>query len=243
VTLTIVYDNNSYEETGVKGLRTSWGFACWVETPSVTVLFDTGGDGATLLHNMQQLDLDPSGIDAVVLSHAHGDHTGGLRTLLDSGVRSTVYAPASFSSSFKEGVRQRADLVEVRDWTSIAPGIHSSGELGTGIVEQSLVVETREGIVVITGCAHPGVVEIVRWVRDRTPHQIALVVGGFHLGGTSRSDVEEIISDLQGLGVQTVAPCHCTGDDARKVFKKVLGDGCALAGVGWSREYELKTDE
>jgi metal-dependent hydrolase (beta-lactamase superfamily II) len=48
VTFTVVYDNNPY----APGLRAAWGFACWVQTPGGALLFDTGGDGPTLLGNL-----------------------------------------------------------------------------------------------------------------------------------------------------------------------------------------------
>ena len=237
MTLTIVYDNNAYAAAGLEGLRTSWGFACWVETGETTVLFDTGGDGATLLHNLDVLGLDPLMVDAVVLSHAHGDHTGGLGALLDTGATPTVYAPISFSRGFKDQVRGRTELVEVSGAVMVAPGIHSTGEVGANTVEQSLAVETEEGLVVITGCAHPGVVKIVRRVHEHFDDGIALVAGGFHLGGTTRRGVESIIMDFRNLGVKAVAPCHCAGDEARRLFDEAFGDDCVLAGVGWSTEF------
>jgi len=237
VRFTIVYDNNAYP--GSTTLRTSWGFACWVETEEMTVLFDTGGDGATLMHNLGELELDPLAIDAVVLSHAHGDHTGGLGALLGTGTKPTVYVPASFSRAFKRDVGVHTDLVEVSDPTTIAAGIHTTGELGTGIVEQALAVETKDGIVVITGCAHPGVDRMVHRAYESFDDRIALVVGGFHLGGATRGRVENIIASFRELGVQKVAPCHCTGDAARSLFDDAFEDDCILAGVGWSTEYAL----
>jgi 7,8-dihydropterin-6-yl-methyl-4-(beta-D-ribofuranosyl)aminobenzene 5'-phosphate synthase len=237
VTFTIVFDNNAYTAAGLEGLRTSWGFACWVETGETTVLFDTGGDGATLLHNLDVLGLDPLMVDTVVLSHAHGDHTSGLDALLDTGAMPTVYAPASYSPAFKDKVRARTEVVEVSGAVTVAPGIHSTGEVGTMTIEQSLVVETGEGLVVVTGCAHPGVVKIVRRAHERFDDGIALVVGGFHLGGSSRGGVESIIRDFHDLSVQRVAPCHCTGDEARRLFDEAFGDDCVLAGVGWSTEF------
>lgn len=243
VTFTIVYDNNAYEAGGLEALRTSWGFACWVDSGETTVLFDTGGDGATLMHNIEELDLDPLTIDAVVLSHAHRDHTGGLGALLRTGVRPTVYVPASFSRGFKGQVRAHTEVVEVSDPMTVAPGIHTTGEVGTGIREQALAVETRDGLVVITGCAHPGVERMVRRAYEHVDDRIALVVGGFHLGGASRSRVEGIIADFRQLGVKRVAPCHCTGDAARRLFDDAFGEDCTLAGVGWSTEYVLETSD
>ncbi len=243
VTFTIVYDNNRYADIETEALRTSWGFACWITTEETTVLFDTGGDGVTLLQNLQEMDLDPLAVDAVVLSHAHGDHTGGLSALLGTGSRPTVYVPASFSSTFKEGVRAQTDLVEVTAPMTVAPGIHTTGEVGTGLIEQALAVETDEGLVVVTGCAHPGVDTMVRRAHEHLDGQIALVMGGFHLGGASRRRVEGIVADFQDLGVQGVAPCHCTGDAARRQFKDAFGEDCVLAGVGWSTAFALGTNE
>lgn len=242
VTLTIVYDNNTYGMPETEKLRTAWGFACWVETEEATVLFDTGGDGATLMHNLQELDLDPERLDAVVLSHAHRDHTGGLEELLAAGYAPAVYAPASFSRSFKEAVRIRTELFEVTDGSAIAPGIRSTGEIGAGIIEQALVVDTSDGLVVVTGCAHPGVVEMVRAADKSEGDKVALVVGGFHLGGASRARIEGIIAELRDLGVRRAAPCHCTGDEARRMFSQSFGDDCVLAGVGWSSQFVLDVD-
>ena len=59
-------------------------------------------------------------------------------------------------------VRSLTALVEVHGPVEIRPGIHTTGEVGRGIVEQALLVETGDGLVVVTGCAHPGVVKMVR---------------------------------------------------------------------------------
>jgi 7,8-dihydropterin-6-yl-methyl-4-(beta-D-ribofuranosyl)aminobenzene 5'-phosphate synthase len=235
VKFAIVYDNNIY--AGAWGydsaLRTAWGFSCWVETSEATVLFDAGGDGPTLLGNMARIGLDPRAIDAVVLSHIHGDHTGGLSGLLDTGVRPVVYVPASFPASFKADVRDRTDVVEVTAPVEILPGVHTTGEVGSSIVEQALVVETGNGLVVITGCAHPGVVEMVRRAQEAVEGEVALVMGGFHLGSAGQDEIGGIIADFRQLGVRQVAPCHCTGDQARQMFADAFGVDCILAGVGY----------
>jgi 7,8-dihydropterin-6-yl-methyl-4-(beta-D-ribofuranosyl)aminobenzene 5'-phosphate synthase len=59
------------------------------------------------------------------------------------------------------------------------------------------------------------------------------VVGGFHLGAASRGQIERIISEFQRVGVQTVAPCHCTGDKARVLFRQAYGEDFFACGVGW----------
>jgi len=230
VAFTVVYDNNPYDP----GLRSAWGFACWVETPRGTLLFDTGGDGPTLLGNMARLGLDPRRVDAVVLSHIHGDHTGGLAALLDTGVRPTVYVPAAFPAPYRDSLRLRTILVEVTAALQVLPGVYTTGEVGSTIVEQALAVRTAKGLVVITGCAHPGIVEMVRQSRRVAGDDVALVLGGFHLGGASRSQIAALVTDLQRLNVRRVAPCHCTGDQGRRMLAAAFGAGFSPAGVGWS---------
>jgi len=222
---TIVYDN----ETLDPNLASAWGFACLVGDD---LLFDTGGDAQRLLSNMEGMGVDPLGIGTVVLSHAHGDHTGGLSGLLNTGVRPTVYVPHSFPRRFKADVRAITTLVEVEGPVEIRPGIHTTGEVGSRLVEQALAVETSSGMVVVTGCAHPGVVELVRRAKESVGGEAALVMGGFHLGSASRRQVERIIADFRDLGVWQVAPCHCTGDRAIRTFAEEYEDDYIKVGVG-----------
>ena len=108
--------------------------------------------------------------------------------------------------------------------------VRATGELGTAIVEQSLIVETDKGLVVITGCAPPGIVEIVR--RAKVYGVVYLVMGGFHLGDKSAREIETIIADLKRLGVRQVAPSHCTGDEAIQLFRAAFGADSILVGAG-----------
>jgi len=228
VTITILYDNNPYDER----LETAWGFSCLVERGDFALLFDTGGDAVTPLSNMQTLGLDPTEIDTIVLSHIHGDHVGGLGGILAVNEETTLYLPRSFPASFKEQVKAHARVVEVHEPMEIAEGIYTTGEMGWGILEQSLVVVTEPGLVVITGCAHPGVVNIVAKAKEITDGEVYLVVGGFHLGGASEATIEGFIADFRRLGVQKVAPCHCTGSRAMEMFAADYGEDFIKAGVG-----------
>ena len=97
LTVTVVYDNNPYKE----GLETAWGFSCLITGSEKTILFDTGGDGSSLLGNMEKLAIEPDSIDTVVLSHIHGDHTGGLHSFLEKNHEITVYLPKSFPKRFR----------------------------------------------------------------------------------------------------------------------------------------------
>ena len=113
-----------------------------------------------------------------------------------------------------------ADIEEVGGSVMIHPGVYTTGELGRSLKEQSLVLKTCEGLVIITGCAHPGIVEIVTHVRELFKENVYLLIGGFHLMGKSQKEIREIAKKLDELKVERIAPCHCSGDTARDSFKQ-----------------------
>ena len=229
IRITIVYDNYEFGEN----LKTGWGFSCLVELENKTILFDTGGDSETLLSNMEKLKIDPKDFDIIVLSHIHGDHTGGLTGVLKKNPDVTVYIPKSFPDSFKDEIKSYgASFVDVSDATKIFDGVYTTGELGTWIKEQSLIIKTEKGLVVITGCAHPGIVNIVRKAKEIIKEDLYLVTGGFHLGGASDADLMQIINAFRELDVKKVGPCHCSGDRCRELFEEEYKDDFIEVGVG-----------
>ncbi len=146
--LSVVYNNVPLKA----GLQTAWGFACLVELPDRTVLFDTGGNGSVLLSNMKAMGFSPEEVDAVVLSHLHGDH--------------------------------------------------------------------------------PNVAAMAEQARDVMGKDIELLLGGFHLGGSSQSEIQSVCTRLQALGVQKIAPSHCTGEQAIRVFRQKWGKDFIQGGLG-----------
>jgi len=241
LTVTVIYDNNPYK----KELKTEWGFAAFITGTEKNILFDTGG-GRVLLDNMEKLAIEPNSIDVVVLSHIHGDHTRGLGSFLEKNSNVTVYLPVSFPEKFKDNVRDHgAKIVEikpVKDKTStsnevkeslkICENVYSTGQLGKLIKEQSLIIRTDKGLVVITGCAHPGIVNIVNTAKDLIKDDILLVMGGFHLERATKGRIEKIISAFKQLGVRYVGLCHCSGHKARSLFEKHFGSKYINIGVG-----------
>ena len=228
LTITVTYDNNPCEQ----GLKTKWGFAAFVTSSDKTILFDTGG-GRLLLENMEKLATEPNSVDVVVLSHIHPDHTGGLVGFLEKNPNVTVYLPKSFPKKFKDNVRDHgAGIIEVEESMQICENVYSTGQLGRLIREQSLIIRTEKGLVVITGCAHPGIVNIVSTAKDLIKDDNLLVMGGFHLEWATKGRIEKIISSFKQLGVRCLGPCHCSGHKARSLFEKHFGSKYINTGAG-----------
>lgn len=232
--LIIIYDNNLSD----KDLTAAWGFSCLIILPQYRILFDTGGDPSILLENMHKMEIDPEKIDSVVLSHVHGDHTGGLKGFLRQHIHHvTVYLPESFPKGYKEEASfMGADIKDVKNTMMINKGVYTTGQLGKGIKEQSLILKTREGLVIITGCAHPGIVEIVEHVRKLFKENIYLLIGGFHLMNKSPGEINNIAEQLDKLGIERIAPCHCSGDNARELFRLHYGKNYIECGAGLAIE-------
>jgi len=189
--LKILYDNDAEG-----GFRKGWGFSCLV---GEELLFDTGADPSILLSNMRRFDVELGRIRKIFLSHEHGDHVGGVQILERLG-RIKVFVPSSFSSRLKEWLKSHpnAELVETTAKQEICHGMFTTGDLGNGLKEQSLIVQTKNGLTVVTGCSHPGLENILRLASKFG--EIYGVIGGFH-----GFDSLEVLKERR-----LILPCHCT---------------------------------
>jgi len=229
VKLTAIFDNYA----AVPDLETSWGFACLVQTDDATLLFDTGGDGDILLRNMAALNIDPGAIDMLMISHDHWDHTGGLEDVVPRMKAADIFLLDSFSEDVKRiASGSSGDVHILTGPDEITTGMMSTGEIGGDIPEQALIVRTAYGAIIITGCAHPGIVDIVEKAIECTDDDILLIIGGFHLLRTGEEKLADIIAQLKELHVRNVAPSHCSGDAARRLFAKAYGDRFIEVGAG-----------
>jgi len=202
------------------------------------LLFDTFGDLGVFLNNMRKFNIDAAKITHIVLSHDDWDHISGLWYLLNNRKDTTVYICPGFKQEIKDRISSFGiKIIEARETIIIKDSIYSTGELfgeseGSKIYEQSVVIKTADGLVVICGCAHPGVVGIVRHVKKSFHENIHLLIGGFHLKDNTDEANLRIIEELRELGVRKVAPLHCAGKCAVEAMREVFGDNFVQAREG-----------
>jgi 7,8-dihydropterin-6-yl-methyl-4-(beta-D-ribofuranosyl)aminobenzene 5'-phosphate synthase len=123
-------------------------------------------------------------------------------------------------------------MIEVQAATKIDTQIYSSGDIEGKTREQAIFIQTGKGLIIVTGCAHPGIVTIIRKAKEFLQDDILLVLGGFHLLKDDQRALERAVSDFRALGVRNIAPTHCSGDPARQVFQEAYGANFIQVGVG-----------
>ena len=227
--MTVLYDNYP----GTEGTRSEWGFACLIEGTEKTILFDTGGDGEAFMHNIKRLNIDLEKVDLIVISHNHWDHIGGLNVVLEKNPKPPVYIPYSFPFDFVRNVESHGGrVIPVKDPVEICENVFLTGQMGTQIKEQSLIVNTTQGSVIVTGCSHQGIVNIVEKTREILDQDIYLVFGGFHLMRYSDAQIQDIVQAFRENDVQKCGATHCTGDRQIVLFKEAFGEHYVPIGTG-----------
>ena len=220
-----------YNNTGeCPGMENGWGLAAWIETGTESILFDTGGNAGILMKNIRAASLDPQTLSGVIISHNHWDHKNGLAGILDAAHnKPPVYVVANVADSYRDDYPE-ATITGVDEAVQITGNLWSTGQiegnyrLGS-LWEQSLILLQDEGMMILTGCSHPGITTIAEKAKELFPsHPIRLVAGGFHLKSTRRKEVLKISDRLKELGVEQVAPSHCTGDRAIELFRSEWTD-------------------
>jgi 7,8-dihydropterin-6-yl-methyl-4-(beta-D-ribofuranosyl)aminobenzene 5'-phosphate synthase len=234
---TILYDNYLHKE----GTKPDWGFSCLIEGTEKTILFDTGTNPEILMHNIGQLEVDLKDVEQIVISHNHHDHTGGLNAVLEKNHEVSVYLPVSFPYEFVRNVEtKKAQVISVDEPVEICQNVYSTGEMGDQIKEQSLILNTEKGLIIVTGCSHQGIVAILKKAKELFDRPIHLVFGGFHLGAKTNAELEEIIRNFKEIGVEKCGATHCTGDKAIEMFKKAFGENYVPMGTGRVFEVSIK---
>jgi 7,8-dihydropterin-6-yl-methyl-4-(beta-D-ribofuranosyl)aminobenzene 5'-phosphate synthase len=269
--LTILCENAVGVPFGVVGEH---GFACYVETEQGNYLFDTG-QGLGIAGNAAALKKDLADIDAVMLSHGHYDHTGGLPAVLQirggvpvyahpdifidrvwSNREQTRFIGIPFSRSYLEGLGAEFHLGNAL--VEVGPGVFLSGEIPrrsafetgdahmTAVMpdgqkihpdplkdDLSLIVDTQKGLVIVLGCAHAGMINILDYaLENMNRDRIYAVIGGTHLGFSSEAQFEETLKVIERYRIEHIGVSHCTGPaKAARMFAK-LGERFFFGNVG-----------
>ena len=222
VRVTVLVEN----ESARPDLRGEHGFSVWIDTGESKVLFDTGASGL-VCKNAEKLGIDLSGADAIVLSHGHYDHTGGLAGVAEKACKSVIHAHPAAGVD----VSGRPILTSRRP-ELVAPGIRTTGEVERVTDfepadprafrdDQGLFFEVDDGLVVVVGCAHAGVVNTLRQAARLTDSKgIHAVFGGMHLLQASDERLRKTVQAFRELGLRRIGPCHCTGENAITLFER-----------------------
>ncbi|AEH44971.1 metal-dependent hydrolase of the beta-lactamase superfamily [Thermodesulfatator indicus DSM 15286] len=225
--LFIVFDNEHANEHFISG----WGYSVYLAP--LGLLFDTGSETASLLHNLRLFEISLDTLNTIFLSHFHWDHTGGLLGLLPGIKNTTVVLHQGFSKKFVAEIsRLGGKIKEINSPSQLTSEVYSTGCFPKPIPEAGLVLETEKHLVLLTGCAHPGILFMAQETKRLFGRPPSLLMGGFHLLNKTGAEILAIAHELKRLGVTQVAPSHCTGKKALAIFADVFGDGFLKVGAG-----------
>ncbi|MEZ5945039.1 MAG: MBL fold metallo-hydrolase [Planctomycetaceae bacterium] len=226
----IIFDNTSARED----LRRGWGFSALIDFRGHRILFDSGSDPILLLEHLELMQIDPKSIEHAIISHEHGDHLRGVYWVFEKNPDLKVHFLDCFpEEAFRRAKGVQMDPHRITGPFELTPGIYSTGIVEGLPSEQSLVIETSIGPVMLVGCSHPGIVKLVKTVQEqRQQDSIRYLLGGFHLLRKDPEVIKQTINELQKLNVQSVSPAHCSGDVAIEMFQTLYGTQFHEPGVG-----------
>ncbi len=232
VEIKIIFDN----KLTLDGLTPEWGFSCLIKVGNESILFDTGGNADIFISNFNKMNIDPASINTVMISHDHWDHTAGIEEFYGLNKKPPLYLLSSFSEGTKNSAGQAgANISPIDKPTEILPGCLTTGEMPTNranLYEHSLFINSDKGTIIITGCAHAGIVNIIEKCREMLGNEIYYVLGGFHLFETPEDEVQAIVRGCLDLNINYISPCHCTGETAINMFHKSFGTRFIDIGAG-----------
>jgi len=241
------------------GFESEHGLSFYIETENKRILFDTGASNI-FRSNASRLNIDLEKIDHIVLSHGHFDHGDGLQFIENAALICHPecfikrYSKGGYRNIglklTQNEIQERFDLQIFREPYEISNDIYYLGEIPRNtdfesqetsfvteggaedfiIDDTGLAIVTKAGLVIVSGCAHSGICNMIDHAINVTgiPH-INLVIGGFHLKSIDHQ-TKKTIEYLKKKDIQQVMPSHCTMDPALSEFYRHFGKNEVLAG-------------
>ena len=234
IKISMIYNNVGELEV----FNSEWGLSLWIEDNDGAVLFDTGGNSLILWNNVESSGIDIRKLSKIIISHNHWDHISGLPIILEkTDYKPDVFVPmADLEPISMEN--PKAKLIGVKEPIMINEYLWSTGQLEGSTVngpiqEQSIIIIRDGSLFLLTGCSHPGIVKIVETTKKIHPDKkVNMIIGGLHLLQNTTLQIKKISAELKRLQVNKIAPSHCTGERAMKIFKNEWKNNCIDYHIG-----------